>query len=52
MKKISKINLMGNIISYIVYEKIKDFRTKEGRAALKLAIKYRTPRNIAYFSNK
>jgi hypothetical protein len=47
-----KINLMANVISYTVFEKIKDLRTKEGRAALELALKYRTPRNLAYYLSK
>lgn len=42
---------MANIISYIVYEKIKDYRTEDGRAKLNIALKYKTPRTLAYYSN-
>lgn len=52
LKKISKINLMANLIFFLVSDSIKDFKTEEGRAALNMAIKYRTPRNVEYYSNK
>jgi len=52
VKKISKINLMANIITFIVCDKIKDYRIDDGRAALKMALKYRTPRNLQYYKNK
>jgi len=52
VRKISKINLMANIITFIVCDKIKDYRTDDGRVALKMALKYRTPRSLQYYKNK
>lgn len=52
MKKISKINLMANIVTFLVYSEIKDYRTDDGRAALNMALKYRTPRSLEYYANK
>lgn len=51
MKKISKINLMANIITFFVSAKVIDYRTEDGRAALDIALKYRTPRNLEYYAN-
>ncbi|XP_050537426.1 uncharacterized protein LOC126903324 [Daktulosphaira vitifoliae] len=50
MKKISKINLMANIIQFLVSDKIMDYRIEEGRDALNMALKYRTPRTLEYYS--
>jgi len=52
MKKISKINLMSNIITLFVSDYITDFKTEEGRAALNMSLKYRTPRSIEYYTTK
>lgn len=52
MKKISKINLMANIISFFVSDKITDYRTDDGRAALNMALKYNTPRSLQYYNDK
>jgi len=52
MKKISKINWMANIITFCVSDEIKDYRTDNGRTALNMALKYRTPRNLEYYANK
>jgi len=52
MKKISKINLMSNIITLFVSDYITDFKTEEGRAALNMSLKYRTPRSIEYYTKK
>lgn len=43
---------MANIITFIVCDKIKDYRTDDGRVALKMALKYRTPRSLQYYKNK
>lgn len=52
MKKISKINLMANIITLIVSDHITDYKTEDGRAALNICLKYRTTRNIEYYTKK
>lgn len=52
MKKISKINLMANIITFLVHSTIKDYTTDNGRATLNMALKYRTPRSLEYYTNK
>lgn len=52
LKKISKINLMANIISFFVSDSIQDFKTENRQATINMAIKYRTPRSIEYYSNK
>ncbi|KAL5232640.1 hypothetical protein ACI65C_000050 [Semiaphis heraclei] len=52
MKKISKINLMANIITLIVSDHITDYKTEDGRAALNICLKYRTTRSIEYYTKK
>ncbi|XP_050428951.1 uncharacterized protein LOC126838502 [Adelges cooleyi] len=52
LKKISKINLMANIIQFIVADNIMDYRTEEGQIALNISLKYRTPRSLEYYTNK
>lgn len=43
---------MANIISFCVSDKLIDYRTEDGRATLNMALKYRTPRNLEYYSKK
>lgn len=43
---------MANIITFFVSDKITDYRTDEGRASLNMALKYRTPRSLEYYTNK
>lgn len=52
LKKISKINLMANIITFFVSDKYIDYRTDNGRDALEIASKYRTPRSLEYYIKK
>ncbi|VVC39287.1 Hypothetical protein CINCED_3A014100 [Cinara cedri] len=52
MKKMSNINMMANFITFLVTDKFTDFRTEDGRATLNIAIKYRTPRTIKYYTDK
>lgn len=43
---------MTNIITFLVYDKITDYRTEDGKAALNIALKYSTPRSLEYYTNK
>lgn len=43
---------MSNIITLFVSDFISDYRTEEGRAALNMCLKYRTPRSIEYYTKK
>lgn len=52
MKKMSKINLMATIITFFVSDNITDYRTENGRTALNIALKYRTPRTLEYYTEK
>lgn len=46
----SKINLMADIMSILVFNNISDYRTDDGRAALNITLKYRTRRCLEYYA--
>lgn len=43
---------MSTIITHFVSDSPIDYRTDVGRATLNIALKYRTPRSLEYYSNK
>lgn len=41
---------MANIISFLVFDSITDYRNDDERTALNMALKYRTPRSLEYYT--